>query len=397
MFKTTIKLEIKIIMLSAKELIDTARSETNLNDFIYIEFMEGFEILVDSINKEANLDQKNEVKAREYLIRILVNRLRMDNDIKLHPEILEQEILPPVLIDCMPRTGSTKLHRLLATTGDFFSMMTWQEHNIAPFPDAIPGEPDPRIKDAHEFINWIKKRSPQANEAHPMEAEEVEEDSVMIGLTFRTLFLHIAYFNAQSYADWVMQQDIRIAYKELRRMLQYLQWQYFPGEPRPWVLKTPLHLSNEQAFLDVFPGTHFIAPLRSPVEIIPSTCSLFCGYRKLFSDEDFSQIAAPWVQGAFHQLLTAHLQWRDSHPEIKILDLAFREIMEKPIEVIEQIYAHLQMPFSDATDNSCRQWLKNEHKSSHINHNYTIEEYGLTEESINEMFADYNTRFSAFL
>ena len=73
-----------------------------------MEFLEGLRALVDSINSEAELSAANEALVGIYLRRGLVSRLRMRRDVLRHPEILDEEIVAPVVISSLPRTGTTR-------------------------------------------------------------------------------------------------------------------------------------------------------------------------------------------------------------------------------------------------------------------------------------------------
>ena len=104
-------------MLSSTKLLQDATAETGLDDFGNRDFLEGLEVLVKSINTDAALPAEGEASAAEQMVRMLANRLRMQRDINRHPEILDEVVLPPVFITSLPRTGSTKLHRMLAAGG----------------------------------------------------------------------------------------------------------------------------------------------------------------------------------------------------------------------------------------------------------------------------------------
>ena len=51
------------------------------------------------------------------------NRLRFEEDLKKFPEILDQEIIAPIVIVGLPRTGSTMTHRLLASDPNHTAML----------------------------------------------------------------------------------------------------------------------------------------------------------------------------------------------------------------------------------------------------------------------------------
>src|SRR5262245_53899362 len=116
----------------ANRLLDEASSTTRLSDFGDARFRPAFQRLVHSIARETVFSDAGARAAHERFLRLLVNRLRMQRDILKHPEILEQRMSPPVAIIGLPRTGSTKLHRVLAASGTFQEVLFWQGFNPAP-------------------------------------------------------------------------------------------------------------------------------------------------------------------------------------------------------------------------------------------------------------------------
>ena len=122
--------------INANEILDQAKSETGLSDLGEPLFFEGLNRLIDSINNEANL---NEIGIQAQPIRIqglLTNRLRFEEDLKKFPEILDQEIIAPIVIVGLPRTGSTMTHRLLASDPNHTAMLWWEGR----YPALLPGE-----------------------------------------------------------------------------------------------------------------------------------------------------------------------------------------------------------------------------------------------------------------
>ncbi len=64
---------------------------------------------------------------------LLAVRLRAEHWFKKFPEILEQEVYPPMVIAGLQRTGTTKLHRLLTADPDNRVLRSWEALNPAPF------------------------------------------------------------------------------------------------------------------------------------------------------------------------------------------------------------------------------------------------------------------------
>ena len=76
-------------MLNADQLLDEARRAAALVNYGDMTFTEGLRVLVDSINTETRLTEPNERRLQREMVKLLVNRLRMQHDIERHPEILE--------------------------------------------------------------------------------------------------------------------------------------------------------------------------------------------------------------------------------------------------------------------------------------------------------------------
>ena len=82
--------------------------------------------------------EDREQAIKQYIIRMLVNRARMQKDLVDHPEIERIELLPPVAIVGLPRTGSSKLQRILSASSGLQSLPFWPAHMFG----RIPVEPD---------------------------------------------------------------------------------------------------------------------------------------------------------------------------------------------------------------------------------------------------------------
>src|SRR5207237_7097908 len=88
--------------------------------------MPAFRKLGGALNTELSMTPEGEQMARERFLRLLVNRLRATADLKAHPEILDEVIAPPLIVLGLPRTGSTKLHRMLGAADGVRSLLMWQ-------------------------------------------------------------------------------------------------------------------------------------------------------------------------------------------------------------------------------------------------------------------------------
>lgn len=384
-------------MLTADTLLQQAKRESGLDDYGDMGFAEGLRVLVDSVNREAGLTPEHEEILKGDLLRILVNRLRMQRDLVLHPEILAEEILPPVFITSMPRTGSTKLHRIMAATGAFNAMTFWHSHDFARIPGEEDATPDPRIAAAESYLQWLYKKAPGFQEGHPMYTTETEEEVALLDAGFNSIYRYAAALNVPSYVQWVLSRDGLQAFRDLRRMLQYLQWQHFPHSRKRWLLKTPSLFGMEAMFAQVFPGMDFIVAHRNPVDILASGCALCCGVRQLYYDVDMKAQAGPMVLFNAGEMAKAHLQWRATYPTHKVIDVRFDEVMGDEIALLDRIFTRLGMSLDDDAKMHVRDWLAMDAKRSHMRNTSTLAEYGLTPEAVKERLQGYFARYAEYL
>lgn len=378
------------------DLLADASKATGLTDFGPDDFREAFLVLVEGLNKDAGIAADRHDHLYKRLQRLLINRLWFAKDLTEHPEILDEDLRTPVVISSLPRTGSTKLHRMLAATGDFQTLPFWQVN----MPSRIPGEPDggvdKRIAQTRAYEKWMYEVSPDVLTGHPMFTEAAEEDQWLMEQSFRHPVL-FGLFESSHYLQWLMQADMAPSFSYLKSQLKYLQWQFRQGEPKPWLLKSPTHFGSEQALQGIFASMKIITTHRHPARCMPSIASTAMAARKIHSDKDSRAEMAPGLIGMFSMASTAHMAWRDANPAIPLLDIGFSDVRDDGISVAGQAYDFLGMKLSDDAIANMRQWEADNTREKHGRASYTLEEYQMNEDVINQAFAQYIDRFSDML
>lgn len=383
--------------LDVAELLNAARARSGLADFGPDDFREGLDILVKGINEEVHVDRWDEL--RERFLRLLTNRLWFADDLKAHPEILDEDVGSPIVISALPRTASTKLHRMLGASGDFRVTPMWQTHMFA----RIPGEPEGgrvrRIAETKEYEDWQYRISPGLLTGHPMFTHEPEEDKDLGEYTFRHTTL-LGMFSSVSYAQWVMQADMTPMYDYLLMQLKYLQWQareWGDNVRKPWLLKTPCHFGYEAHLQRIFDQPRFIVTHRDPVKCIPSISTASLAARKLYSDEDTATNIGASVSALFSHCARVHLDWRERNPQTRILDLGFAEINGDGMSAVRKVYDFFGMPMSAQAEAGMRGWEDNNRRERHAPSQYSSEMIGMTDQEIRAAFEPYTARFSDLL
>jgi hypothetical protein len=254
-------------------LMSAASREARLDDYGDDQFVEPLTRFLDGLVTEANLNPDaiaEQIQVWPFLDvqRMLVNRLRFQDDLKRYPEILDSELSNPLVIVGLPRTGSTKLQRIMSQDPAVRRMPFWLTLNPAPLPGWKRGFPDARIDLARQVV---ARQSSAQQARHSFEAEGVDEDVLFFHMTFESF--HNGYaFHLPSYREWVKTRPMQNTYGYARRILQYLQWQDNSPTDRPWVLKNTSHLGYLDTLFDMFPDATFVHTHREPSIAVASAC-----------------------------------------------------------------------------------------------------------------------------
>ena len=207
---------------SAAELMAEARRITGI-DIVDSEIVEALTVLLPSLNSEAQLSEEGACTMEQRLLRILCNRLRMFRDYEHHPEINDQKIVRPLILTGGGRTGSTKLHLLLASSGDFKYIPFWQDYTLSLRSGDRSESPAARIRDTEEFVRWFDARAPKARMIHAFDPMEPEEETHIYEQAAFGFYL-FAFAFIPSFMQWFATQDFRQHLVFFERALKYLQW-----------------------------------------------------------------------------------------------------------------------------------------------------------------------------
>jgi hypothetical protein len=372
------------LRLSVEQLMARSREIAGV-DIVDDEIVEPLTVLHRALNSEAQLDAEGARAYEAKFLRLLTNRLRMKRDFRAHPEIAEQEIAGPVVIMGVARSGTTKLQKVLAASGDFNFLTFWQNFNWASA-SGVPGEDArARVGEADAFCRWYDERSPETKLGHHFAALEPEEEGPLSEGCFVTPSF-IGYAEMPSYAQWLSGKPRSIFFSFLRDVLKYLQWQGLAEAGRPWLLKSPNYNGHEPTIREIFPDAHFVVANRSPVETLASMCKLLRCFRQAYGSPEVDN--ALIVEGNYRGM-DAHLANRQAHPDLPILDLRFRDIVGALPETIERIYAHAGMTLTPSSRERMLAWNQANAMHKHGEFKYSLADAGLDEAVIRQRMAGY--------
>jgi len=369
--------------LSVNPLMSRSREITGI-DRIDKDAIEPLEVLCASLREDAGLHDVGVANWKAMLLRILSNRLRMQRDFAAHPEIADERIEAPAICIGMPRTGSTKVQKVLANSGDFNWLPLWKAYNPSSH-TGVPGEsPEPRIADTEAFVNRMNRYSPELRSGHDFSTHEPEEESCILEHSLRTPCF-LGWGLITGYLRWLSTQSMTTQFEHLRDTLKYLQWQGLASRSKRWLLKSPLYYGMEPSLLEVFPDARLIMSHRHPRVSVPSSIKLLEKFFMPYSDARPDADRA--VLGSASSI-RRHFRNRE-RMGLDILDIPYSELVRSPEAVIEKIYRFCGIPLSDGSRARMMEWNNSNPKDKHGRHGYSLAEYGYTEQKIQEVFAEY--------
>ena len=204
-------------MLDSTKIISDAKNQTNLEYFGNPLFLDGFETLVQSINKEADLNDIGMEAQKHRLTGVLTNLLKIEDACIQNPEILSEEINSPVVIVGLPRTGSTMTHRLLASDPRHTAMLWWEGRYPAMLKDEVRGHPEERMEMGKAEVEAVMQASPEALTIHPWDYKGADEEILLLEHTFFSTVPE-SFMRLPSYSQWVESQDHIHAYAQLKKI-----------------------------------------------------------------------------------------------------------------------------------------------------------------------------------
>lgn len=370
--------------LSVEQLMAKAREIAGV-DLVDDEIVEPLTVLHRALNEESHIDEEGARAYEAKFLRLLANRLRMKRDFQRHPEIAEQTIKGPLIIMGVARSGTTKLQKVLAASGDFNFLTFWQNFNWASV-SGIPDEPlDTRIAEAEEFCHWFDLRSPETKLGHHFQALEPEEEGPLSEGCFVAPSF-IGYAEMPSYAHWLADKPRSIFFEFLRDVLKYLQWQGLASPDRPWLLKSPNYNGQELAIRNVFPDARFVVANRSPVQTLASMCKLVQCFRQAFGKANVDN--ALIIEGNFRNM-DAHLANRRAHPELPIIDLRFQDIVGALPATLQRVYEHAGMKLEKEASDRMLAWNTENTMHKIGEFKYSLADAGLEEAVVRDRMVDY--------
>ncbi|WP_252258234.1 sulfotransferase [Erythrobacter aurantius] len=336
------------------------------------DFRERLERLCAAVEADADLNPLGRAMAWGQLSRVVKHRLAFGALWRERPGLLETPLAPPIIVIGHMRSGTTRIHKLLAAD---------PAHSHTRYCDAYHPVPSRlgmnRVKSALE-IAMLGALNPWMQSIHPMAPAEVEEELAWISAA-----LHHSIYESQwhipSYSAWSEERDPAPIYREMARILQ-TDAAHRRNADRPRVMKVPAFAEDLPTLMAQFPEARLVIAGRDRVEVHRSAVSLCANQMAIQSDTcDLGQIEELWwhkIALREGRMAAALAQWKGP-----IARMDFTALGEDWEREITRCYAELGLDLKDEALTAMRAQMAGSETGKHTGHSEQLRRFAYSESS----------------
>lgn len=243
------------------------------------------EVLCEALQAEARLNPLGLTIAHGQLVRVIHQRLELGELWREQPQLLAGDLAPPIVVVGQMRSGTTRLHRLLAADA---------AHAATRFCDSwqpVPRSPDTRPAWSALTLLFARTIDPWLDSIHPFGTTRPDEELGWLAAALD----HCAYeaqWRVPSFSAFSEARDPAPIYREFARIL-HTDAAWHGNAQRPRVLKVPQFAEDLPAILAQFPDARVVLTWRCPDDLAASSASLLANQMTMQSDH----VDMAWIEG----------------------------------------------------------------------------------------------------
>jgi hypothetical protein len=371
----------------ADQLLAEVAEQVGSSDFGPGDFGDGLVVLLDSLERETDLNPDADAAVIGDFRRRLVNRLEVEAWYVEHPEVEDVSVRGPVDINGLPRTGTTALADMLSLDPQFRCLRGWEQMKPCP-PPTLDDADDPRRL---QFLKAQENLSDEHRAMHVFEVDATMEDTDVLGMAFHGQQMMLP---VPSYRDWWREADLTSTYQYHRRVVKLL------GSRRPpdlWLFKAPHHKFHLEALVSAYPDIRFVMTHRDPAKVVPSYTSLVSTIMPPADGERDLQGLGREICDHLCIGMEHAIAERGRIGEDRFLDVHHRDLVRDPKGTIRRIYKWLELELTLSVEQTILDWQEANRMGAAGTHRYTAEQFGLSVERIRSDYDFYIRRFDVAL
>lgn len=382
------------VELHVEAVLDAARAATGLTDFGAEDFLPRLELWLQSINEDVGLTEVGRAGLYHECVRHAANRLRIEDLVRRHPEILDIQIERPIIVVGLPRSGTTHLLNLMGADTRLRSLPYWE--SIAPVPSAEDrqiinsGAPDPRLIRCQQGWEQFDPLLPLLKNMHEMSPLHVHEENELQGPDFSNYNIEWVS-RPYRWRDHYLSADQTPHYRYMKKVLQVLTWQKGPNR---WVLKSPQHLENLVPLISTFPDATVVITHRDPVAVIQSAITMIAYGDRIRRHAIEPEVTAGYWIDRIEHLLRCCVRDHDRIPASQRLDVMFHEVTADANRIISDIYGLAGIEMTDLAKQQFSAYLRDNPRGKYGQILYQLKkDFGVDPDELRERFSFYFDRF----
>jgi hypothetical protein len=353
------------------------------------DYVERLDLLLAALRDIPTLNGPGIVNFHSQLLQMLRNRLLLTDLLRRHPEIHDLELVPPLVIAGLPRTGTTHLHNLLAAGPTFRTLPYWESMEPVPLPHEAGVEPDPRRERSDQAVWFMNLAMPHFRLMHEMTTDHVHEEIQLLANDFSSMLFE-TIGDVPAWRDHYLAHDQTPHYRYLRTQLQALQ--HLRGGRR-WLLKSPQHLEQLPVLERVFPGLTVVVTHRDPLEVVVSMVTMIVYTARMHRDEvPVADLAAGWVD-RLELMLNALVRDREAVPDERSADVGFDAFMADELGTARRVLELAGEPVTEKVEAALTGYLAGNERGRLWHIDYRPDELGIDLDDLRRRFAPYVARF----
>lgn len=339
-------------------------------------WQEPFGLLLADLTGPARLSPLGRQIANGQLVTLLRMRIRAEQLLRATPAILARPISAPVIVVGHMRSGTTRLHRLLAQDRRFAHTRLFE--SLEPVPRA-----GRKLRSA-AVQRFLEPLNPALAAIHPSGTLQPEEEFGLHSLSFHGAQME-AQWHVPCFAAFARARDKAVPYREFATLLRLIGWSRRENAAKPWLLKSPQFTGELDAVLSQFPDARLLCLHRDPVAVVGSSASLVWHHRQVHGEAaDPRQVGAEWLD---------RTAWRDRqmretlarHRQVPQLQIGFDEVGADWQSAVRRIYDFLDLPLGPEVLRRMQRYM--ERPARHLGHHYRLKDFGLGEADVRHAFA----------